>query len=796
MTAPETGRIRLLLLEDQPLDAELIVREVRQAGLEPEVLRVETEADFTAALGTFAPDIILSDFTLPTFDGLSAIRVVQRVAPAIPVVVVTGSISEEVAVECIKAGAEDYILKDRMGRVGVAIRAALDRRKLAAAKRQADEEIRRLSLAMEQSPVSVVVTDTDGRIQYVNERFTEVSGYPAAEALGRNPRFLKSGYTRNAVHEELWNTLRAGQRWSGDLINRRKDGQLFRERVSISPVRDADGRVTHYIAVKEDVTSQRQRELELAAIAGVGRELDRALRTPGVGVADAAGQCLDAVLSATDADAGVVIGPREHDDALHVLAARGPWAASVGATVPPDAGPLGAVLQSGEPFHGEAGALGVLLADDPRAQGNWNIVGVRLTVPGSMPATLWVGRDLTRAESAPFLQWDLPVLQAAAMVLAGGVSQLQLMEQTNRRLSRLVAMQEIDQAIAASLDPRVTLNVVLDNVMAQLGADACDVLLLNPHLRVLEFGAGRGFPRHNHTPAPVPVGEGLAGLAVLERRLVSGADLPRRSIEEPHATLPNGFRSQHAVPLVTKGQVIGVLNVYHGQEIRPDPEWRDFLLAVAEQAAIGIENARLFQDLQRSNDELAVAYDATIEGWVRALDMRDEETEGHTQRVTTLTLDLARAMGIGESELVHLRRGALLHDIGKMGVPDVILRKPGPLTPEERALIEQHTTWAHEWLAPIRYLRPAMDIPYCHHEKWDGTGYPRGLRGEQIPLAARIFAVVDIYDAMRSDRVYRPAWPEDRVIAQIKELSGSHLDPQVVDVFLARVGRTVLEHAG
>ena len=197
-----------------------------------------------------------------------------------------------------------------------------------------------------------------------------------------------------------------------------------------------------------------------------------------------------------------------------------------------------------------------------------------------------------------------------------------------------------------------------------------------------------------------------------------------------------------------------------------------------------MDNTSLFEGLQRSNVELTLAYDATIEGWSRALDLRDKETEGHTQRVTELTLRLARAMRIAEPELALIRRGALLHDIGKMGVPDSILLKPGPLTDEEWAVMRQHPAHAYNMLAPIGFLRSALSIPHCHHEKWDGTGYPRGLKGEAIPLAARIFAVADVWDALRSDRPYRPGWPPEKVREHIRAESRTHFDPLVVDVFL------------
>jgi putative nucleotidyltransferase with HDIG domain len=194
------------------------------------------------------------------------------------------------------------------------------------------------------------------------------------------------------------------------------------------------------------------------------------------------------------------------------------------------------------------------------------------------------------------------------------------------------------------------------------------------------------------------------------------------------------------------------------------------------------------ESLARTNAELARAYDATIEGWSRALDLRDKETEGHSKRVAELTLRLARVLRVPDSELVHIRRGALLHDIGKIGIPDRILLKPGPLTDEEMAVMRRHPVYAYELLAPIEYLRMSLDIPYCHHERWNGTGYPRGLKGDEIPLAARIFAVADVWDACRSDRPYRPAWSEGQARRFIADQAGRHLDPRVVEAFLRTVG--------
>ena len=206
------------------------------------------------------------------------------------------------------------------------------------------------------------------------------------------------------------------------------------------------------------------------------------------------------------------------------------------------------------------------------------------------------------------------------------------------------------------------------------------------------------------------------------------------------------------------------------------------------EVSLAITNAQLYEKTQRAVMDISHAYDATLEGWSRMLDMRDHVTEEHTRRVTNMTIELAKRLGVHETELGHIRRGALLHDIGKMAIPDDILQNPGPLTDAEQAIMRSHPDKAYRILSQIDYLSHAMDIPYCHHEKWDGTGYPRGLSGEEIPLSARIFAVVDVYDALTSDRPYRKAWNKEKALKYIQEQSGKHFQSEIVNVFCEMIG--------
>ena len=359
-------------------------------------------------------------------------------------------------------------------------------------------------------------------------------------------------------------------------------------------------------------------------------------------------------------------------------------------------------------------------------------------------------------------------------------------ERIQRQLEHLTALSAIDRFTASNFDLELSLSEILNHVTMELGIDAADILVLNSSSQMLEFGAERGFRTNTIRKRRVRLGEGYAGHAALERQLIHIANLSDETDNAFLTGLLGGedFICYYGVPLIIKGQVKGVLEVLHRGPLEPDAEWFDFLNSLAWQTAIAIDNATLFESLQRSNSELTLAYDATIEGWSHALDLRDKETEGHTQRVTALTMKLAHAYGLNEAEMVQVRWGSLLHDIGKMGIPDGILNKPGPLTDEEWAIMKKHPFSAYEMLAPIRYLRQALDIPYCHHEKWDGSGYPRGLKSEQSPLAARIFAVVDVWDALTSDRPYRTAWTVEKVSEYICGLSGTHFDPRVVEVFM------------
>ncbi|MBL8100307.1 MAG: HD-GYP domain-containing protein [Anaerolineales bacterium] len=355
----------------------------------------------------------------------------------------------------------------------------------------------------------------------------------------------------------------------------------------------------------------------------------------------------------------------------------------------------------------------------------------------------------------------------------------------NSHQKKVEALVGVGSTINSTLGLKRVLEEVMDSIIALMNAER-GFLMLKDESGVMIPQIARGMAQTDLLKDSFAISN-----SIIKRVADTGeAVLTTNAQEDPRFDQQASIAAYHLLsilcaPLKVKDVLIGVIyvdnraqsGIFHNDDL-------EIISSFSNQAAVAIENARLFDGLKSSNEELQIAYQATLQGWVRALDLRDKETEGHTQRVTSLTLKLATAMGIEGDDLTHIERGALLHDIGKMAIPDGILLKPASLTPEERALIQKHPVYAFEMLSPIKFLQPALDIPYCHHEKWNGTGYPRGLKAEQIPLAARIFAVVDVWDALVSDRPYRKGLDPKEVKEKIKADAGSHFDPRVVDVFL------------
>jgi HD-GYP domain-containing protein (c-di-GMP phosphodiesterase class II) len=353
---------------------------------------------------------------------------------------------------------------------------------------------------------------------------------------------------------------------------------------------------------------------------------------------------------------------------------------------------------------------------------------------------------------------------------------------------QLEALLRVSASLIGSLEMAEVLQTAIDGAVEALELETGAIYLLSGD--TLFLGATTPELPHDfpdeYRRAPVAdhphIGRSLASGEIVGVPDMLEAEL---SPAERGVSDARGLRTVFFVPLIIDSEPVGVFTVGTVTGTRElTGAAMSVCRTIAHQAALAITNAHLYESIRAARHDLEHAYDATLKGWSAALEMRDADTCGHTIRTAAMTVDLAKALGVPEAQHPHTYRGALLHDIGKMTVPDAILNKPGPLDDDEWAVMREHPERAYRMLHDIEYLHPALDIPYCHHERWDGQGYPRGLEGEEIPFCARIFSVIDVYEALTSDRPYRAAWSDSRAREHIRASAGTQFDPQVVEAFL------------
>lgn len=772
---------QILLLEDRLDDRDLIRSQLGKTAIKCDLHQAMNREQFESLLNPDI-DLILSDFYLPDFSALGALQLLRERGLPIPLIVISGILDDEQSAETIKQGATDFLRKDRLARLGPAIERALDeaclRRDKAAAETALRESEARYRTLFQGSQVIMILVDPDsGAIIDVNPAACDFYGYSREEFLSRHSHDIN-----RLPPAEIMTALAAVK--SGEATH-----FSFRHRLASGELRDVDthcgpiqiGGKTLVYSIIHDSTERLQHQRELEALAAFTSSL-RAART----VNDVYAGIFNSLTKTLDLSALAILSYNPFSEQMGVEFASESWRELTGDWK------LSTNSSAHRAFECETAEVSTSTCAEPGClchllmEKHAVIAYFPLRVHEQRLGLLCIGRNETLSAS------DLRTLNAISDIAATAIHRTTLRQKTEQQLQRLMALRNIDSAITSSLDLHRTLNVLLEQILCQLHIDAAAVLLYKPDFRHIEFAAGRGFMTPYITHSKMKLGEGATGRVASDRQMLIIENLSDPGVILTRIDLfrEEGFASYYGVPLIAQGELRGVLELFHRSPLKPDPEWLEFLESLGLQAAVALENAFLFDELQRSNTELAQAYESTIEGWARALDIRDKETEGHSRRVTDLTISVAAALGICDDDLVHVRRGALLHDIGKMGVPDRILLKPGALTEEEWRVMKNHPNAAFELLAPIDYLREAVDIPYCHHEKWDGSGYPRGLKGEAIPLPARVFAIVDVWDALCSDRPYRPAWSAERALQHIASESGRHFDPRVVEAFLTLIGNS------
>ena len=592
------------------------------------------------------------------------------------------------------------------------------------ARRQAEQalqesESRYSSLFESNRSVMFLVEPMSGGILDVNPAACEYYGYSRAKLIGKNIREISPQTLSGRARLE-------GIAYPSDAHQRHylASGEVRDVEVKSGPILMSGKQLLYFIV--HDITERIQREREIQALLHVAETLrtspDRSAML--AALLHKLGEFWHAK--------GVVLGVQDElSRATMVELGIGPIAPGKGYRYPAGVGILGTVIETGKPVLAEnaAGRENCMNTPDPLA-----LICAPLKTNAETIGAILVAR------SEKFDEDDERLLATIGEMAASAVQRATLYEETQRRLQHLNALHKIDMAIAGSAELKSTLSIVVDQILTQLGVDAADILIYQANGMDLRHTIRRGFQQTVIWDGEIRIDRGLAGKIVRERCQVFQSDINGElASHEPRLETwrQEGFVSYFGLPLIAKGEVKGVLELYHRSPLSPGEEWINYLDILAGQTAIAIDNSSLFEGLQKANLELILAYDTTLEGWAKALELRDKETQGHSERVTEMTLRLARKIGFSEEMLVHVRRGALLHDIGKMGIPDSILLKPGPLDEAEWEIMLLHPVYAYELLCQIDFLKPALDIPYYHHERWDGNGYPLHIHGEDIHLAAR-----------------------------------------------------------
>lgn len=775
----ERESIRLLLVEDNPGDARLIQEMLKDvANMELRIQHAATLQDGLQYLGDPEKplDAVLLDLGLPDSQGFDTFTRVQEKAQAFTVIILSGLNDVDMALHAVRNGAQDYLVKGQIsGELLLrSIRHAIERDE---ADRLLRESRERYQSLVDMMPDAIMVHQ-NGLVAFANPAAVKLLGISDLAALIGTPMIDVVHPEYKEIVAERIRSAEAGQ--SQTVLEQkfvRSDGSVIDVEVTGSPFTFEDEPATQIIF--RDITERKQREREIEAVAAVSSSLRRARS-----VDDILPVILDqATVSISAKAATLTLVDPESGDHTIVMGRALDRELPIGQVIPAGTGLTSRVVSTSTPYLNNQVRQNpdphmVRFNDIPATNA---VVIVPITAEDHVIGTLGLGRE------EPIEQSDVRVLSAICDIGGAAVHRASLYEQTERRLQHLRSLHEIDNTIATSLDLKFTLDVILSQGIAELRVDAAAILLMDEE-QMLNFAAGLGFKTNQIEKARIKFGDGLAGQAAKQRTIVEEADL-RTGLQRNGSALAQaeGFVGYYAAPLIAKGRVIGVLETFHRTVEPRDAEWKEFLLTLAGQAAIAIDNAALFKELQTSNESLREAYERTIEGWAHALALRDMETIEHSRRVTEMTVRLAQALGVADEQLEHVRRGALLHDIGKMGVPDHILGKAGPLDDEEWEIMRRHPAYARDMLTAIDFLYPAIPIPLYHHEKWDGSGYPEGLEGRHIPLEARIFAIIDVWDALTSNRPYRDAWPEDKVAQHLREQAGKHFDPAIVDAFFIHI---------
>ncbi len=659
------------------------------------------------------------------------------------------------------------------GVIGVAVDIT-DRIKAEAQLRESERSYRGLFNSVADA---IYIQDENGCFLDANQGAVEMYGYPREFFIGKSPESLGAPGKNDLDHiKQLLEKAFRGETQTFEFWGQRSNGEIFPKDVRLFQGTYFGQAVV--IALARDITQRKRAEQSLR------RQLKELTLLHTIAGMAIRARTIDELVEFVTQEVGRAFysdnfGFGFLDETEQILRPHPSYqgmTANVPRLYPIQGSVSGSVILSGKPRRiGDVTQVSDYLMVTPDVRSE-------LCVPIKLGERI-IG--IINAESKEldfFTEEDERLMLTIAGQMANAIERFRLFEAESKRRLEAETLKEAISALSSSLELERVLEIILNSIEQVVPLDSATIFLLEgDQLRVM---MARGIPNMDELLTCVfPANDPLFAETLRNGNLVILEDAQ----QDPRFRGWGATSYVHgwmAIPLAARGEVIGYITLDNRKPAAYSQDQAKLAQAFVNQAAIAIQNARLFENLQDSLRELNEAYETTIEGWSRALDLRDRETEGHTLRVTALTLKMAEAMGFSEEERVHIRRGALLHDMGKLGVPDRILLKPDSLTDDEWEIMRMHPLYTYQMLAPIEYLRPALEIPLTHHERWDGSGYPRGLQGTEIPLVARIFAVIDVWDALTSDRPYRPAWSQQATLEYLKKNAGIQFDPEVVKIFL------------
>ncbi|MBI9051401.1 MAG: PAS domain-containing protein [Anaerolineaceae bacterium] len=755
------GELKLLMVEDTIADAELVLLRLSKEGFNTDWRRVETKNAYLDALEEH-PDLILADWSLPQFSGMHALRIMKEQNLDIPFIIVSGNIGEEAAVEAMHGGAYDYILKDRPERLGQAIRNALEQKELRDIQKQAQLDLQQKTLEYQflaKTALFLPTLTTEKQVfEYIATSIPQIAPGIISTVI-RVPSEENVLYIDNilGINKRLFD--KSLKILGVDLLNSSFEiKQAFLDNLQRTRLYKYPGGFVEFTALSFSplIAKTIEKLLSIKDVYTIG-------------------------LASTDYFmGGIVFFLTDHSIGLNrsLLESFVQQCFMALSQIRSKA----SLVASEENFRQLAeNILETFWLYDPKVKNFIYASPAFEDMWGRTRETLYTEFDTFSTSIYPD-DWK-PILNVYKNIKSGS-SEMDLEHRIILPDGSLRWIHTRAYPVYNEQEELIRIAGISEDISERIESMR---LLLNSRdrLRRAEQVSQSGNWEFNMQTGLVHASKGARQIYGMENKVWTIDQIQTIPILEYRPMLDAAMKNliennmPYDVEFWIRRQNDGETLAIHS--VAEYDASREIVFGVIQD----ITSRKLAEEAQvKSGKELRFAYDATIEGWSRAMDLRDEETEGHTRRVTETTLNLARLVGVDEEQMIHIRRGALLHDIGKLGVPDAILHKPGPLTPDEWVIMKKHPEYAFQMLESVDYLRPALVIPYCHHERWDGSGYPRGKKGEEIPLAARIFSIIDVWDALTSDRPYRDAWSKEKTLEYIKEHNGIFFDPEITPIFL------------